>query len=79
MLNSLRRTGARIRRVFRLIVLFIVLRMIAGVAMIALFRRDAVAWGPELTAITVGVFAVCIGVALAVRRWSPPREKPASR
>ena len=77
MLNSLRRTGARIRRVFRLVVLFLVLRTVAGIVMIAFFQRDAVAWGPELTAITVGVFVVCIGVALAVRRWSPPREKPA--
>jgi hypothetical protein len=76
MLQSLRRTGARIRRVFRLLVLFIVLRMIAGIVIIAFFQRDAVAWGPELTAITVGGFAVCIGVALAVRRWSPPRDTP---
>jgi len=77
MLQSLRRTGARIRRVFRLLVLFVVLRMIAGIAIIVFFRRDAVAWGPELTAITVGVFAVCIGAALAVRRWSaPPRDSP---
>jgi hypothetical protein len=64
---------AKVRRVFRLIVLFCVLRLAVGVAMIAIFDRDAIAWGPELTVIVVAALVIYVLVALAVRRWARPR------
>jgi hypothetical protein len=68
----LRRAGTFIDRAFRLIVLFAVARILAGLT-IALFDRDAVAWGIELTLIVAATIAVCLIVALVVRRWSAPR------
>jgi hypothetical protein len=68
---------SRIQRIFRLVVLFCVLRVAAGLAAILLFDRDAMAWGVELTLIVVAMLAIYLLVALAVRRWAPPR--PAAR
>ncbi len=74
MLTTGRRAFSMLQRVMEIILLFALVRIIVGVAMIALFNRDAVAWGIELTLIVALAFAVSIAVALAVRRWSPPRR-----
>jgi hypothetical protein len=60
-------------RVIGWIVLFCVLRTAVGVAVIAT-GDTAVAWGWELTVIVAGGAAVYLLVALAVRRYSPPRR-----
>ena len=65
--------ASKIQRLFRLIVLFCVLRFIVGIGFLLIFNRGAIAWGPELTAVVVAMVAVYVLVALAVRRWSPPR------
>ena len=72
MLDRLRSTGGTMRRWWRLLILFLVLRLIAGI--ILLFFDDSIAWSMELTLIIVAVIAVYVLVALAVRRWSPPRR-----
>ena len=74
MVDAWRRFTARLRRVWQLIVMFCVLRIIAGVAVIILFDRDAVAWGWELTGIVAAMLVVYVSVALAVRLWAPPRR-----
>jgi hypothetical protein len=74
MVNAWRGFTGRVRRIFSLIVLFCVLRFIIGVGALLLFDRDAIAWGPELTALVVVSIAVYVSVALIVRRWSPPRR-----
>ena len=71
MLSAFGRYRSIFRRLLELVLLFAVARIIAGVAVVALFSRDAVAWGWELTLITVAAFAVCVAVALCVRRFSP--------
>jgi hypothetical protein len=58
---------SKLQRLFRLIVLFCVLRFVVGIAMIAIFDRGAIAWGPELTVVIVAMLAVYLGVALIVR------------
>ncbi len=68
------RIGVVARRIAGVVVLIAVVRIGAGLAVIALFDRDAVAWGPEVTAIVVAAVAVPVLVALAVRRWSPRRR-----
>ena len=67
MIRAWRNIVARTQRVFRLVVLFIVVRLVVGVAVIVLFDRDAVAWGPELTIVVLGALAVVLLVGLAVR------------
>ena len=69
--NTWRRLTSGVRRLVSLLLLFAVLRIVVGVAVIALFERDAVAWGIEATLIALAVFAACLLAALAVRRWSP--------
>lgn len=71
--NTWRRLTSGVRRLVSLLLLFAVLRIIVGVVAIALFERDAIAWGIELTLIVLAVFAACLLAALAVRRWSPRR------
>ena len=73
MLNRLHRTAESIRRIFRILVLFAVLRLILGVAIILLFDREAVAWGYEATLVVVASSVVCMAVGLSVKRWSPRR------
>jgi hypothetical protein len=63
---------SKIQRLFRLIVLFCVLRFVVGIAMIAIFDRGAIAWGPELTVVIIAMLAVYLGVALIVRYASRP-------
>ena len=65
--------AGKIQRLFRLVVLFIVLRLVVGVVVLLFFDRGAVAWGWEVTFVVVAMLAVYVLVALAVRRWSPPR------
>ncbi len=67
MIRAWRNIVAKTQRVFRLVVLFIVVRLVVGVAVIVLFDRDAVAWGPELTIVVFGALAVVLLVGLAVR------------
>lgn len=69
-----RRLGGRVQRVWQIIVLFCVLRIVVGLGAVLLFDRDAIAWGPELTLIALGGVVVYVGVALAVRWWAPPRR-----
>ena len=59
---------SKIQRLFRLVVLFCILRFVVGIGAIALFDRDAVAWGWELTVIVVAALAVPTIVALIIRR-----------
>jgi membrane protein implicated in regulation of membrane protease activity len=65
--------AAKIQRLFRLVVLFIVLRLVVGIAVLLFFDRGAVAWGWPMTLVVLAMLAVYVLVALAVRRWSPPR------
>ncbi len=74
MLDAWRGVAAKVRGLFRLVVLFCILRFVVGFAMIVLVDRNAIAFGPELTAIVAAMVVVYVGVALAVRRWSPPRR-----
>jgi hypothetical protein len=64
---------SKIQRIFRLVVLFCILRFVVGIGALLIFDRGAIAWGPELTFVVVAMVAVYVLVALAVRRWSPPR------
>ena len=41
--------AAKLQRLFRLVVLFCILRFVVGIAAIAIFDRDAVPWGWHLT------------------------------
>jgi hypothetical protein len=68
------RIAAFARRAFEIIVLFAGARVIGGVAMIALFSRDSVAWGWEITVVLAVAFACALMAALAVRWWAPPRR-----
>jgi amino acid transporter len=65
--------AGKIQRLFRLVVLFILLRLVVGIAVLVFFDRDAVAWGWTVTFVVIAMLAVYVLVALAVRRWSPPR------
>ena len=67
MIRTWRNIVAKTQRVFRLVVLFIVVRLAVGIGVIVLFDRDAVAWGPELTIVVLGALAVVLLVGLAVR------------
>ncbi len=67
MINAWRRFAARVRSAFRFVALFLVVRVLVGVAIIVFFDRDAVAWGPELTVIVIGALVVVLLVGLAVR------------
>jgi hypothetical protein len=72
MRDALRSVQQRLRRLWRLLILFLVLRLVAGVVMIAF--DGGIARSGELTVI-VAVAVVVYGlVALAVRQWAPPRR-----
>lgn len=57
-----------VRRIFHVLVLFAIARLVLGVALIVVFDRGAVAWGREATFIVVGVGAVYALVGFAVSR-----------
>ena len=67
MLRAWRNFAGRVRAAFRFLALFLVVRVIVGVAVIVFFDRDAVAWGPELTIVVIGALAVVLLVGVAVR------------
>lgn len=71
MLDRLRSIGSTLRRWWHLLILFLVLRLLAGVVL--LFFDDSFAWSIELTLMIIAAIAIYVLVALAVRRWSPPR------
>ncbi len=64
---------SKIQRLFRLVILFCILRFVVGIGALLIFDRDAITWGPELTFVVVAILAVYMLVALAVRSWSPLR------
>jgi hypothetical protein len=61
---------SRIQRLFRLVVLFCILRFAVGIGALVVFDRDAVAWGWHLTAITAAAILVPTIVALIIHRQS---------
>jgi hypothetical protein len=70
-LHRLRSAAQRLRRLWDLLILFLVLRLAAGVLLVAI---DGAAWSIELTLIVAAAVAIYALVALAVRRWAPPRR-----
>jgi hypothetical protein len=66
---------AKLHLVLRVVLLFALVRVVAGLLIIAVFERDAVAWSPQLTLLLAAGTALCITAALAVRRWAPPRTR----
>jgi hypothetical protein len=71
MRNALRSAAATLHRWWHLLILFLVLRLIAGLVLLAF--DDSFAWSIELTVIIAVSIAVYLLVALAVRRWAPRR------
>lgn len=67
MIRAWRNFAGRVRSAFRFVALFLVVRVIVGVAIIIFFDRDAVAWGPELSVVVIGALAVVLLVGLAIR------------
>jgi hypothetical protein len=59
--------------VLRVLLVFALARVLAGVLIIAFFGRDSVAWSYGLTAMLAVAMALCLFAALAIRRWAPPR------
>lgn len=74
MMSAFRSFGARLRRLWQFVLLFAVLRIGAGVVILAFAGRDDTAWGLRATALVLLAAVVCFAVALAVRRWAPPRQ-----
>lgn len=72
MRNALRSIAATTQRWWRLLILFLVLRLAAGLALLAF--DGGFAWSIELTLLVAFSLAVYVLVALAVRRWAPPRR-----
>jgi len=72
MRDALRSVSAKLQRLWRLLILFLVLRLIAGVALVAF--DDGFARGIELTLIVGAAIVIPVLVALAVRRWAPPHR-----
>ena len=70
---ELLRSGAqRFRRLWHLLILFLVLRLLAGVVLIVF--DGGVARSLELTVIIAAAVVVYALVALAVRQWAPPHR-----
>lgn len=72
MRDALWSLSAKLQRLWRLLILFLVLRLIAGAVLVAF--DDGFAWGIELTLIVGAAIAIPVLVALAVRRWAPPHR-----
>jgi hypothetical protein len=68
---------ATAQRWWRILILFLVARLAAGLALLA--YDGGIAWSMELTLLVAACVAVYVLVALAVRRWAPPRARPATR
>jgi hypothetical protein len=71
-IESVRSAARRFRRLWHLLVLFLVLRLLAGVMLIIF--DGGIARGFELTVIVAAAVIVYGLVALAVRQWAPPRR-----
>jgi hypothetical protein len=67
-----RRASTFLSRVATVIVIFCLLRIAVGIGLLAF--ADNGAWGMEATLILAAAVVICLAVALAVRRWSPPRR-----
>ena len=67
MLRAWHSFAARVRTAFRFIALFLAVRVAVGVGIIIFWKRDTIAWGPELSAVVIGAVAVVLLVGLAVR------------
>ena len=74
MMSAFRSFSAKLRRLWQFVLLFAVLRIAVGVVILALAGRDDTAWGLRATALVLLAAVVCFAVALAVRRWAPPRR-----
>lgn len=72
MRESLRSASAKLQRLWRLLIIFLILRLVAGIVVVAF--NDGFAWGIELTLITAATVVIPVLVALAVRRWAPPHR-----
>jgi len=68
------RLGAVVRRLLAVVLLFVIIRTFIGIAIIV--GQGGPEHGRALTLINAVLAAVCIGVALAVRRYAPPRREP---
>jgi hypothetical protein len=68
------RFASKFQFVIRVLVAFAVARIILGVIVIAFFDRDAVAWSYQLSALLAIAIVLSFLAAVAVRRWSPPRN-----
>jgi hypothetical protein len=64
-----------LQRLFRLVVLFCILRFVVGIGALVIYDRDAVPWGWHLTLITAAAILLPTIVALVVRR-EPARPSP---
>lgn len=74
MRNRLSRYSATLQRIVQALVLFALFRIALGVALIAMPGGEDAAWGLRLTIIAAIAAIVCLGAALAVRAWAPPRR-----
>ena len=74
MRDRLSRYSPTLSRVLQVLVLFALLRIAMGVTLIAIAGRGDAAWGLRLTIIAAIATVVCLGAALAVRAWAPPRR-----
>ena len=77
MRNALRSVATTAQRWWRLLILFLVLRLTAGLALLAF--DGGFAWSIELTLLVAFSLAVYVLVALAVRRWAPPHASQPTR
>ena len=68
--QAYRRVVRGARRIVEIALLFAVLRLVLGLALILLFDRDALAWGYETTAIVIMAVVVYLAVGLSWRRWA---------
>lgn len=66
------RASATLRKIWLVILLFAIARLIAGLVIIGF--GGGFAWGIELTIIAAVAAVVYVGVGLAVQRWSPPHR-----
>jgi hypothetical protein len=72
MLDAVRAAAHKVRKLWHLLVLFLILRLLAGIVMIIF--DGGIARSLELTVIIAAAVLVYGLVALAVRQWAPPRR-----
>lgn len=64
-----------LRRIWQALVLFAIFRIAMGIALLAFTGRDNAAWSLRLSVIAAIATVACLGAALAVRAWAPPRRR----